>query len=78
MINVDRLIQTKIFVYFVKKAWETIEFKDNLEYSVEKLQSLLKKLSFIELVSILKKKKLNDKIADEFLSRHSKITFRKG
>lgn len=75
--SIDKMILSTIFHNFVNRAWETIEFKDNLEYHVEKLQIIIKKSSFQDLIETLKKKKLNEQISSQFLARHSKQLFKR-
>jgi hypothetical protein len=75
--GVESLILSKIFHTFVRRSWETIEFKDNMEYSIERLQAVFKRLSLIELIDTLKRNKLNQEMVKHFMERHVKVLFKK-
>jgi hypothetical protein len=67
----------KLASRFMINAIETGDFKDSLEYHVEKMQSVLVRLSFRELVQETKKEKLNCAMVSEFRMRHTKKYFTK-
>lgn len=77
MASVDTMIVGRIFHCFIRKAWETVEFKDSLEYHVEKVQTALKRACFSEFIEILRRQNLNETIALQLEARHRRNNFKK-
>ena len=74
---IEKFIVSKIFHKFVNRAWETIEFKDSLEYNIEKIQTIIKRSALFELMDNLKQKKLFEAMSNQFQTRHSRTIFKK-
>lgn len=75
LVSIDRLMFQKLADKFLRNALKTAEFKDNLEFHIEKIQMILVRQTFSDIRAETKSSKLASALVAEFRLRHSKNLF---
>lgn len=76
--SINNLIVGKVVKRFIENAQKTADFKDNIEYCVEKIQRIFVRLTVYELAEETRKSKLADSIVEEFKKRSARRAFLAG